>query len=577
MRRGPWIVSTLLALVALGPALAPGYVLSYDMVAVPRLDFTRDLVGLGDGLPRAVPVDAVAAALSLVVPGAVLQKLTLLATLVLAGAGAGRLVAALLPNDRGVAATVAAAAYVWNPFVAERLVLGHWALLVAYATLPWLVVAAGRARDGDRRQLAVVALLLGACALTPTGGLLGGLAAGAVLAGRWRVWVVVAAAWVAVNAPWWVPGVLHESADRGGAETGVAAFALRGEGLLGPLGSVVSLGGAWNSAAVPPSRETALGVLATLLLLACAAVGTRPLLRSPSRNLVMAMAVAAGVGIALALLGATPVARAALADLVREVPAAGLLRDGQKWLAPWALLLSVAVGAGVARLVALVKDRAARMLVPAAAVLVLVALLPDLAWGVAGRLEAVQYPSEWERVRHRVDEAGGGDVLVLPWGAFRAFGWNGGRTVLDPATRYLPGSVVADDDLVVGDRRVPGEGIRSGAARAALDGPDPGAALRRLGVRWVLVHRGQPGPWPLVPAGRTVHEGATLTLVRLSGPVTHRPLPGTAGAVLAADVLAIAVLVAAATAAARRGEAPRRGLLVGTVPRGTGAPAGRDV
>ena len=576
MRRGPWIVSVLLALVALGPALAPGYVLSYDMVAVPRLDLTRDLVGLGDGLPRAVPVDAVVAALSLLVPGAVVQKLTLLATLVLAGVGAGRLVSALLPDDRGVAATVAAAAYLWNPFVAERLVLGHWALLVAYAALPWLVVAAGRARDGDRRQLAVVVLLLGLCALTPTGGLLGGLVAGAVLAGRWRVWAVAAVAWVAVNAPWWVAGALHESADRGGSEAGVAAFALRGEGLLGQLGSVASAGGVWNSDAVPPSRETVLGLLATVFVLACAAVGIRPLRRSPSRGVVVGMVVAAGVGIALALLGSTPGARAALTELVREVPAAGLLRDGQKWLAPWALLLSVAVGAGVARLAASVADRAARMLVPAAAVLVLVALLPDLAWGVAGRLEAVRYPSEWERVRDRIDRAGGGDVLVLPWGAFRRFEWNGGRTVLDPATRYLPGSVVADDDLVVGDRRVPGEGARSRAARTALDRPHPAAALRRLGVRWVLVHHGQPGPRPRVPAGRTVHEGATLTLLRLSGPVTPRPLQGAAAAVLVADLVAIAVLLAAATVVARRGEARRRGLLVGTVPPGAGAPAGRD-
>ncbi|HET9945204.1 MAG TPA: hypothetical protein VFR56_06095, partial [Actinomycetes bacterium] len=223
-----------------------------------------------------------------------------------------------------------------------------------------------------------------------------------------------------------------------------------------------------------------------------------------------------------------------------------------------------------------VADRAARMLVPAAAVLVLVALLPDLAWGVAGRLEAVRYPSEWERVRDRIDRAGGGDVLVLPWGAFRRFEWNGGRTVLDPATRYLPGSVVADDDLVVGDRRVPGEGARSRAARTALDRPHPAAALRRLGVRWVLVHHGQPGPRPRVPAGRAVHEGATLTLLRLSGPVTPRPLQGAAAAVLVADLVAIAVLLAAATVVARRGEARRRGLLVGTVPPGAGAPAGRD-
>ncbi len=101
MRRGPWLVSSALALLALGPVLALGYTLTYDMVFVPRLDLGRDDVGLGDGLPRAVPVDAVVAAVTQVVPGQVLQKAVLLATLVLAGAGAGRLAAMLLPGTRG--------------------------------------------------------------------------------------------------------------------------------------------------------------------------------------------------------------------------------------------------------------------------------------------------------------------------------------------------------------------------------------------------------------------------------------------------------------------------------------------
>lgn len=571
MRRGPWVVSAALALLALGPALAPGLTLTYDMVFVPRLDLTRDVVGLGDGLPRAVPVDAVVAVLTTVVPGGLLQKAVLLATLVLAGAGAGRLTGFLLPEDRGAAPVAAAAVYVWNPYVAERLVLGHWALLVAYAALPWLVVAAHQARDGDRRALARLVLPLGACALTPTGGLLGALVAGCVLAGSWRVLGLAAAAWVVLDAPWWLPGLVHEATSgEGSAAAGVAAFAVRGEGVLGPVGSVAGLGGVWSADVVPGSRETVLGVLATVVLLGLAALGAGPLRRSPRGRLPLRLAVASAVGIALALAGATPGLRDLLADLVREVPAAGLLRDGQKWVAPWALLLSPAAGAGIARLTGAVRDRGLRPLVPVAAVVVVVALLPDMAWGVAGRLRAVDYPPEWQRAREAV-AAAGGDVVVLPWGAFRRFDWNGDRTVLDPAGRYLPGSVVTDDDLVVGTRRVPGEGRRAQAARDALAGQDPGPALRRLGVRWVLVHVGQPGGAFEVPAGRTVLESRTLRLVRLAGPVSARPVPPAAPAVLAADALALLLMLAAAVLAGRRGLGRRTGLLVGRV-RGGGGP-----
>src|SRR6476660_3175119 len=134
MRRGPLLVSAVLAVLILAPALRPGYVLSYDMVFVPHPDLTRDTVGLGDGLPRAVPVDAVVALLGALVPGSLLQKLILVLLLVAAGTGAGRLAAHLVPGPgAGAASLVAAALYVWNPYLAERLVLGHWALLVAYA------------------------------------------------------------------------------------------------------------------------------------------------------------------------------------------------------------------------------------------------------------------------------------------------------------------------------------------------------------------------------------------------------------------------------------------------------------
>src|SRR4029453_11632920 len=56
-----WAVA--LAVLMLGPALGPGYLLSYDMVWVPDLALRSDFLGLGSALPRAVPSDAVVAAL----------------------------------------------------------------------------------------------------------------------------------------------------------------------------------------------------------------------------------------------------------------------------------------------------------------------------------------------------------------------------------------------------------------------------------------------------------------------------------------------------------------------------------
>src|SRR5580698_10874262 len=63
-----WLAGAALGLLAVGPGLAPGYILSYDMVFVPHAPVTAATLGLAGGPPRAVPSDAVMAALSAVLP-----------------------------------------------------------------------------------------------------------------------------------------------------------------------------------------------------------------------------------------------------------------------------------------------------------------------------------------------------------------------------------------------------------------------------------------------------------------------------------------------------------------------------
>ncbi len=129
-----------IAALVLAPLARPGYVLSYDMNFVPRQPLRLDLIAPVGPAPRAVPLDAAVSLLNLAMPGWLLQRLALVAIIWAAVVGAGRLV----PTDRLAVRLIAAVGYGWTPFLAERLLLGQWGLLIAYAAMPWLVIAALR-------------------------------------------------------------------------------------------------------------------------------------------------------------------------------------------------------------------------------------------------------------------------------------------------------------------------------------------------------------------------------------------------------------------------------------------------
>jgi hypothetical protein len=501
VRAVPAAWSSLLAVLLLGPALGPGYVLSFDMVWVPDLVLRADVLGVGTGLPRAVPSDAVVAVLDEVLPGALLQDLVLLAALVVGGLGVDRL---LVPLDLGLPARLAGLTlWQWNPYVVERLVLGHWPVLVGYAALPWVLHGASRWRVEGRCPVWLL-LLVPLGSLSVSAGLATSFALLVVLvAGRAPVRRVLAAAVLALaaQAPWLVSGLLHAGAAVTDGE-GAALFALSDEGVLPAPLAALSLGGVWNAAVVPNSREGVLAVAGLLVLLVLAAVGLASLPRrpgTPARALARPLAVLWLVGWGLAVL--TWAAPGAVGDLAEVLPGAGVLRDGARLL-----LLCVPL---LVLLVALAVDDAARRLgtvrLPAPAVVVLlgvlvlwpVTVLPDAALGVAGRLDAVEYPSSYAGARAALEEAApDGDVLVLPLSSYRAPDWNDGRPVLDPLPRVLVPVPVASDDLVVDDVTVAGEDPRVRDARVALAELDPAAravALGRLGIAAVAEDLTAPG------------------------------------------------------------------------------------
>lgn len=554
---GPGLVVGWAALLTLGiswPMLRSGYVLSYDMVAVPRQSLLPEFFGFGAGLPRAVPQDAVFALVTQVVAGEWLQKLMLLAILLLAGIGVGRLLSGFGRPWQLMGVTLA----IWNPFVAERLVIGHWSLLLAYSVLPWMLAALVKIRSTDRGYIGLI-WFAATGSLVPSAGILVTLLVTVPL--LWpaahtpflRRMLTVLCIWL-LNLPWVLPALMHPDSGTSAAES-VAVFSLRSQGPWGELVTALSLGGIWNSEVTLASRSWWTAPVIGLVLCALAAIGARRWLRRAHDVSMAWLWILSGIGLCIAL---APVwFGSAWTQVVGSVPGAGILRDSSKWLIYLAMAVAICAPVGVRYLVRRLEDPATRRAFAVLVIIVPIAAMPDFVWGATGRLSAVHYPAQWTQLREVMAvQSAPGDVLVLPWSAFRQYEFNDRRTVLDPAPRWLPRpSLVVSDLAVTTDGGVivlPGDIRRAGeisdwiATERPLSGLPPS-----LGIGWVLVESGQrpePSPASLVGLQQTWAEG-DLRLYRVDSAATTMTLTAGERVVVALDAVLFGALWVALAAA----------------------------
>jgi hypothetical protein len=256
----------------------------------------------------------------------------------------------------------------------------------------------------------------------------------------------------------------------------------------------------------------------------------------------------------LAVVPAIPPVTQALDTMTDSVPALGILRDSHRFLGPAVLALLPGVSAATAWLWARRPRAEAVRALAVLAALWPVLCLPSMAWGLRGSIDPVVYPTEWFIVQRVLADVEGATV-VLPWrGGYRGYAWNDRRAMLDPAPRFFAGDVLIDDRLLLGDIVLDNEDPRLADVTRALDGADPAAGLRRLGVTHVLVEKGNGVTAEEVPAGNVVHRGRGLLLVELDGEVGSATYSAPSrGAVVAADIAAaIVVLVALACVSRRR-------------------------
>ena len=470
-----------LALAVAGPLLGRGYVLLLDHPGGPAFPHVNlaPLPSAGD-VGNALPLVSLLALLRRVdeyLP----EKLLLLAPIVLAGLGMYRLLGRTFALAPG-AAVFGGTLFALNPFVHDRLLAGHLALVLAYSLLPWLVPIALETskRGAAARGAALGAATAGLAAVSVH--VAGAYALLVVVAALvlWRPWraaltsIAAAGATAVLLSAWWLVPALAAGAGYSVTAADLAMFAARPRGLEA-IPALAALGGFWRDEFAPATPHPAL--MATwVAVLAAAGVGASLLARRG-----FALAVSAALGVALAATTAIAPMRDAFGWTAERLPLVAAYREPQKLLVLTALAYAILAGVGVDA----VARRLGRRLIPVVAVALVVASSGAMVWGFGGRVSLSEYPRSWREAGRLVE--GDGRTLVLPWRLYATWSFAGNRIVANPAPSFF-----GFDETLVADVEAQSVDPFAAYVRQLLrrrDLRELGASIAPLGVRHVALLR----------------------------------------------------------------------------------------
>ncbi len=453
-----------LSLLVLLPLLLPGYILTLDMVFTPVLRMPAEV-------SSSYLFHAALHVLNIVVPSQVLQKLLLLAILMLSGLGMYWLMRQLQQAKQSReydewGALLAGALYMINPYTYSRFMAGQYAVLLGYALLPFFVRSSLRFMAAPTLK-GVLKLTAWAAAISivsiHTLGLIAivlGLELGIAvyrlrrrrseLATMVRYCLVGLTVFLLVSSYWVAPLVAGNN-TQGRAVAAFAAgdrqaFESSGGNTVKRIGNVLQLRGFWaedRGLYQLPQNKLPGWPLVMLALWALAGIGAVAWWRQGQRA---AAVLLAACSFAVVLLSATGLS----SWLGAHSPLLSGFREPQKFVGLLALTYAVMIGQGVAVVLGRLDKQAAQSALNGAMVAVLllpILYTPVMFWGFAGQLRPRQYPADWFAINRLLTaDTSDGRVLFLPWHLYMSYGF-AGRIIESPAADFFARPVIASNEL----------------------------------------------------------------------------------------------------------------------------------
>ena len=504
----PFVAFAVLTLAVLLPLMAPGFILTLDMVFTPHIHLPLQVTS-------SYLFYALLHYLNFIIPADVLQKSILASIIFLSSLGGYKLVERTTDRTTAaqISAYVAGILYAINPYTYERFMAGQFAVLLGYCLLPFVAIQLLILAEHPtwRRGLGLGLLLtITGIVSIHTLGLASVLLLIMTCSAVWQrrsqpqqikhymVNLLLALCTFAIASAYWLVPTLAGTSSTATAIAGFAggddqAFATLGGGFVGQILHILRLQGFWAESMhlfVLPQAFMPGWWMGVCILWIIIGVGIAAAWKGGRRQMAVIYISAAFTGAILA----TGVFNSALSHIF---PLFRGFREPQKFAGLVALSYAVLVGWGVTatmeyfsrkRLVAL------QQLALATALLLPIVLTPTMFWGFGKQLQPVQYPATWAAINNQLDrDKSSYQVLFLPWHLYMYYRF-ADRIIMSPAAGYFDKPIIASNNPEIGQATAD----RPDARKTLLGGKilpnaanktNLGAQLANLHIKYIILDK----------------------------------------------------------------------------------------
>lgn len=473
VRRRDWlpgVIYLILAGAVLGPLLAPGYILTLDMIFAPNMGFDTQLYGLEGGPIAAAPLFLLLQLVSKIAPMWLIQKIILFLIFFAAALGAHR----LFPI-KGAGRYFAGMLYAVNPFTYIRFITGQWMILAAYAVVPFAIKSfIDLLKEGGIRNTVKVALLATLTAALSTH----------ILFMLFLAFLIIFLARIVKerHEPVSLIKTVKAVALSGGmflmlnlywlnlfftegraivsqlSEIDLYVFAPIATSPLNVAFSVASMHGFWRGGYIYTQDILPFWWVIYVLILFLATYGfIVSYSAGRQRWVTIPLAVSAIVGFILALGMSSGMTRPLFSWLSNNVPFFIAFRDSQIFIALLCLGYAYLGGFSVNELAQKLRKQIRRPIrIGVGVILIIVLLTPFLyslpIFGLWGQVRATDYPEEWYEVNNYLNQDETDfNVLFLPWHLYMDYDWLPNKDIRlgDPAGKFFDKPVIRGDNVEI--------------------------------------------------------------------------------------------------------------------------------